>query len=120
MVQAQSWTTSTSRTTSRTSSTRLSTPASTTVHSAYSGKKSYNFLFDSDRELKFWRLQNIFKDERKSDEDVLSTCAFLNPANISMFQMFDFSARTIEIADVVKFYSLKSQLQAKMDMDRNN
>jgi len=34
--------------------------------------------------------------------------------------MFDFSARTIEIADVVKFYRLKSQLQAKIDMDRNN
>jgi hypothetical protein len=34
--------------------------------------------------------------------------------------MFDFAARTIEIADVVRFYRLKGQLQAKMDMDRNN
>ena len=77
-------------------------------------------MFDCNRELKFWRLQNIFKDEKKSDEDVLSTCAFLDPCNISMFQMFDFSTRNIEIADVIRFYKLKSQLQAKMEMDKNN
>lgn len=34
--------------------------------------------------------------------------------------MFDFSSRNIEIDDVIKFYTLKQQLQAKMEMDRNN
>lgn len=95
-------------------------PANIRVYLAYIGKKSYNFLFDCDRELKFWRLQNIFKDEKKSEEDVLSTCAFVDPVNISMFQMFDLSSRNIEIFDIVRFYRLKNQLQAKMDMDRNN
>jgi hypothetical protein len=37
-----------------------------------------------------------------------------------MFQMFDFSTRNIEIADVIRFYKLKSQLQVKMEMDKNN
>lgn len=34
--------------------------------------------------------------------------------------MLDFSARNIEIDDVIKFYRLKERLHAKMEMDRNN
>ena len=70
--------------------------------------------------MKFWRLENIFRNDEKTDDDVLSSCAYLDPNNISIFSMLDFSSRNIEIDDVNKFYRLKEQLAAKMEMDRNN
>ena len=51
---------------------------------------------------------------------MLATCAFFDPVNISIYEMLDFSSRNIEIADVVRFYQLKAQLQAKMENDKNN
>ena len=67
-------------------------------------KHSYNFLFDCNRELTFWRLENIFKEEKKSEEQVLSNCAFFDPANVNAFQIFDFASRGIEINDIFNFY----------------
>lgn len=63
---------------------------------------------------------NIFKDDRKTDDEVLANCAFLDTYNISIFDMFDFSSRNIEINDIIKFYALKKNLKAKMDMEKNN
>ena len=83
-------------------------------------KTSYNFLLNCDRELKFWKLGNIFKDDKKSDDEVLANCAFLDTYSISIFDMFDFSSRNIEINDIIKFYALKKNLKAKMDMEKNN
>jgi hypothetical protein len=40
--------------------------------------------------------------------------------NVSIYDMFDFSSRNIEIHDIVKFYGLKKNLNAKMEMERNN
>jgi replication initiation and membrane attachment protein DnaB len=65
-------------------------------------------------------LGNIFKDDKKSEDEVLSNCAFLNTYNISIFDMFDFSSRNIEINDIIKFYNLKKNLNAKMEMEKNN
>jgi hypothetical protein len=86
----------------------------------HSAKTSYNFLLNCDRELKFWKLGNIFKDDRKSDDEVLSNCAFIDTSSISIFDMFDFSSRNIEINDIMKFYALKKNLNAKMDVEKNN
>jgi hypothetical protein len=65
-------------------------------------------------------LGNIFKDDRKSDDEVLANCAFLDGYKISIYDMFDFSSRNIEINDIMKFYQLKKTLSAKMEMERNN
>ena len=51
---------------------------------------------------------------------MLANCAFLDTYNISIFDMFDFSSRNIEINDIIKFYALKKALKAKMDMEKNN
>jgi hypothetical protein len=83
-------------------------------------KTSYNFLLNCDRELKFWKLGKIFKDDRKSDDEVLANCAFMDTYNVSIYDMFDFSSRNIEINDIMKFYNLKKSLNAKMEMERNN
>lgn len=79
-------------------------------------KTSYNLLLNCNRELKFWKLSKIFKEDRKSDDEVLASCAFMDTYNISIYDMFDFSSRNIEINDIIKFYTLKKDLNAKMEM----
>ena len=51
---------------------------------------------------------------------VLSNCAFFDPNHITIFQMFDFGSRNIEINDLIMLYDLKDELQVKMEMDKNN
>lgn len=40
--------------------------------------------------------------------------------NVSIFDMFDFSSRNIEIGDIIKFYQLKKKLNAQMETEKNN
>ena len=65
-------------------------------------------------------MDNIFKDEQKTEEEVLSNCAFFDPGQVNFFQVFDFASRNIEINDIVKFYELKDQLETKMNMEKTN
>ncbi len=51
---------------------------------------------------------------------MLANCAFMDTYKISIYDMFDFSSRNIEINDIMKFYALKKNLNAKMEMERNN
>ena len=62
----------------------------------------------------------MFKEEQKSDDEVLANCAFIDAYNVSIYDMFDFSSRNIEIHDIMKFYVLKRNLSHKMEMERNN
>lgn len=62
----------------------------------------------------------MFKEEQKSDDEVLANCAFIDAYNVSIYDMFDFSSRNIEIHDIMKFYVLKKNLSHKMEMERNN
>jgi hypothetical protein len=62
----------------------------------------------------------MFKEEQKADDEVLANCAFIDPYEVSIYDMFDFSSRNIEIHDLMKFYVLKRSLSHKMEMERNN
>ena len=50
----------------------------------------------------------------------MANCAFIDPYNVSIYDMFDFSSRNIEIHDLMKFYVLKRNLNHKMEMEKNN
>ena len=41
----------------------------------------------------------------------LANCAFMDTYNVSIFDMFDFSSRNIEIGDIIKFYQLKKEFR---------
>ncbi len=38
---------------------------------------------------------------------MLSNCALIDPQNITIFDMFDFASKNIEVNDLAKFYALK-------------
>jgi hypothetical protein len=77
-------------------------------------------LFNCDRELDFWKINNLFKDEKKTDDEILANCAFMDTYYVNIFDMFDFSSRNIEIGDIIKFYQLKKKLNAQMETEKNN
>lgn len=80
---------------------------------------SHQIYFDTERELHFCLPPDSNALKEFKEESILSTCAFLDPKNITFFDQLDFAAKLVDQNDIKRFYLLKTQLMSNLEKERN-